>query len=325
MESLTEKSAKQWSRLGPRAIYGLAMLHLVQENERVYALSADLGTSSGLQRLVNQHPDRYINTGIAEQNLIGVSAGFAKMGLIPFASSFAPFVTARCLDQIRMNLGYMDLNVKLVGLGSGISMGYLGASHYGAEDISLLRAIPNITIVSPADCGELYKAVFAAAEYDGPVYIRLTGEPGMPVVYGSDFEYMIGKPIVLKEGGDILIIATGSMVSSALSVADEMETKGIGSAVIDQHTIKPFDANALKEHSEGKKLIVSMEEHSLIGGLGSAVAEYMADNNVNIPLLRIGMDDVYVKAGSYPYVKKEYHMDNESIISRIEKKLESLQ
>ena len=163
---VNKRSIKMWSRLGPRATYGLAMLDLIEKDERIYALSGDLGGSSGLQRLMETHPDHYLNTGIAEQNLLGVSAGLAKEGLIPFASSFAPFITHRCADQIRMNMGYMHLNIKTVGLGSGISMGILGNSHYGAEDLAFMKSVPGMTILSPCDCAELVKCVEAAAEYE---------------------------------------------------------------------------------------------------------------------------------------------------------------
>ena len=306
MLEFTSKTIKQWSRRGPRATYGAVLMDLIENNDKVYALSADLGTSSGFLRIMNQYPDRYVNTGIAEQNLIGVSAGFAKLGLIPFASSFAPFITHRCADQIRMNMGYMKLGLKIVGLGSGISMSYLGYSHYGIEDIAMLRSIPNITILSPADCGELVKSVYAAAEYDGPVYIRLTGEPGMPIVYNDEFDFKIGKANIIKDDGDILIIATGSMVSEAIKTAELFKQQNVNCKVIDMHTVKPLDYETIELCIKDTKAVVTMEEHSIIGGLGSAVAEYLADNNYNIKFFRFGLKDEYLKAGSYPYMKEQY-------------------
>ena len=316
MLDITEKKAKQWARLGPRAVYGLAMLDLIERNDRVYALSADLGSSSGLQLVMKTYPERYLNVGIAEQNLIGIAAGMAKEGLIPFASSFAPFITLRCADQVRMNMGYMCLNIKTVGLGSGVSMGYLGNSHYGLEDIAVMRAIPNLTILSPADCTELVKAVDAAAQIEGPVYIRLTGIPGMPIVYSHDYEYKIGNANILREGSHIALIATGSMVAVALQVSDLLKERGISSTVIDMHTIKPIDSKAI-ESVRNLKMIVTMEEHSIIGGLGSAVSECLGEFSNRPELIRIGLPDKYLKAGDYSYMLDQCGLSANTIVDKI--------
>lgn len=321
---ITQKNARQWSRLGPRAVYGMALLELIESTDTVYALSADLGISSGLQRLINTYPDRYLNVGIAEQNLLGVSAGLAKEGMIPFASSFAPFITLRCADQVRMNMGYMHLNIKTVGLGSGISMGGLGNSHYGIEDIAFMRSIPGMTILSPADCGQLTKAICASAQYDGPVYIRLTGEAGMPIVYDSEFEYVIGKAITLRKGKDVALIATGSMVSIALQAANSLEDDGIKCSVVDMHTIKPFDAQTIEDVASNAKLVVTLEEHSIIGGLGSAVAQVLASNEQRAKLLILGLPDEYMKAGSYQYMLKECGLTANQIVDKIRNSLGSL-
>lgn len=315
------KQAKQWSRLGPRAVYGMAMLELMQKNERVYALSADLGVSSGLQRVMKAYPQRYLNTGIAEQNLIGVSAGLAKEGLVPFASSFAPFITLRCADQVRMNMGYMHLNMKTVALGSGVSMSSLGNSHYGNEDLAFMRSIPGMTILSPADCGQLTQAVYAAAEWDGPVYIRLTGEPNMPIVYEESGAYEIGRATVLKKGKDVTLIATGSMVALALETADTLKTKGIEAGVIDMHTLKPLDTGCLDDVCGSSKLLATIEEHGKIGGLGSAVAEYVAQMDQRAPLLMFGIPDRYMKAGDYSYMLEQSGLTVEHIVSAVCDKL----
>lgn len=316
---ISSKQIKQWSRLGPRATYGMAMLQLMEENERIYALSADLGGSSGLQRAIARFPNRYLNTGIAEQNLIGIAAGMAREGLVPFASSFAPFITLRCGDQVRMNMGYMNLNIKTVGLGSGVSMGYLGNSHYGIEDLAAMRAIPNLTVISPADCTEIVKAVKAASDYEGPVYIRLTGESGMPIIYQEDFDYQIGKGIFLREGNDIAIVATGSMVAAAVAAAKELSKDDIECSVIDMHTIKPLDREILNRISEKVKLIITLEEHSIVGGLGSAVSEYLAEMAGGPQLLRMGLSDSYLKAGDYQYMLEQYGLTTEKIIAEIKK------
>lgn len=315
--NIDSKNAKRWSRLGPRAVYGMVINDLVENNERVYALSADLGGSSGLGRMMATYPDRFLNTGIAEQNLIGVAAGLAKEGLVPFASSFAPFITHRCADQIRMNMGYMHLNIKTVALGSGISMSVLGNSHYGLDDFALMGAIPGMTILSPCDCLEIVKCVEVAAKYEGPVYIRLTGEPGMPMVYEDDFDYEIGKAVRLKEGEKVTIIATGSMVYKAIETAAILEESGVSASVYDMHTIKPFDESVLKELSDKCKLVVTMEEHNVTCGLGNIVALKLARMAVHPRLLTIGLPDEYLVAGGYDYMLKEYELAADKISEKI--------
>ena len=315
------KMARQWSRLGPRATYGMAMLDLMNENENVYALSADLGGSSGLQRVAKQYPGRYLNTGIAEQNLIGVSAGFAKEGLIPFASSFAPFITMRCADQVRMNMGYMHLNIKTVALCSGVSMSLLGNSHYGNEDLALMRSIPGMTILSPADCGQLVQMVKAAAEINGPVYIRLTGEPGMPIVYRESEGYEIGTAILHAEGTDVTFVATGSMVARACDAKKLLEEKGLSVGLIDMHTIKPLDTACLDRACANSRMIVTVEEHGKIGGLGSAVAEYICQSGYRVQMKMFGAPDAYLKAGDYAYMLQQMGLTAEQIADSIVEEL----
>lgn len=313
---INRKNARLWSGLGPRATYGLTMLDLVEKNPKIYALSADLGGSSGLQRLMTLYPDRYLNTGIAEQNLIGVCAGLAKEGLIPFASSFAPFITHRCADQVRMNMGYMRLNIKTVGLGSGISMSVLGNSHYGLDDLAFMRSIPGMTILSPCDCAELVKCIEAAAEYEGPVYIRMTGEARMPVVYGDDFSFSIGRANVLKQGEDVCMIAAGSMVIRALEAARRLGEQGVSASVIDMHTIKPLDTEML-DSLESYGWLVTMEEHSVIGGMGSAIAEYLAPKKKKPCQLLIGIEDCFPHAGDYQYMLGQCGLSAERVAEKV--------
>ena len=314
---INSRSTRKWSVLGPRATYGMAMLDLIENNDKVYGLSADLGVSSGMSRLMSAHPDRFLNPGIAEQNMIGVCAGLAREGLIPFASSFAPFITHRCADQVRMNMGYMHLNIKTVALGSGISMGTAGNSHFGIDDLSFMRSIPNMTILSPCDCAEVVKCVEAAAKYEGPVYIRLTGEAGMPRVYEDDFEFTIGKSNELRHGGDVLIISTGSMVRNALDAAKIMAERGIEATVIDMHTIKPMDTTSIDSIDSTCKMIVTVEEHNVLGGLGSAVCQYVAQKD-NLPRVKcIGINDEYPKPGAYPYMLDKYGLTAEHISESI--------
>lgn len=314
---LTPQLATNFSRLGPRATYGQALLELAKINEKIIALSADLGNSSGLDRFKNELPERFVNVGIAEQNLVGVAAGISKEGLIPFASSFAPFITMRAAEQVRMNLGYMQLNVKTVGIGSGLSMGFLGNSHFGLEDIAVMRAIPNITILSPSDSGEVAKSVFAAAELDGPVYIRLTGEPNGAIVNFDDYEFRIGQGRVLREGKDVCILATGSIVSTALASAKILDEKGFSAEVVNIHTIKPLDADLVREKFEKFKVVITIEEHSVIGGLGSAVAEIGSGLGGCPKQIMIGLPDSYGPTGDYKWLLDLHHLTDQKIADRI--------
>jgi len=319
---ITLKDAKKWSRMGIRATYGQALLMLAERYDNLFAMTADLGFSSGLQRFMNEYPDKFLNVGIAEQNLIGVAAGLAKEGSIVFASSFAPFITMRCCEQIRMNMGYMKMNIKTVGLGSGLVMGHLGNSHYGLEDISIMRSIPNMTVVSPADCVELVKTVEAVAAYDGPVYIRLTGGVNNPIVYHEDYDFNLFKADVLQEGQDILILSNGSMVYYSLEAAKVLRLHGINATVINMHTIKPLDTNVINQYLKGKRLIVTVEEHNIIGGLGSAVAEYKTRLNHVPKQLIIGLPDAYEKSADYDYLLDKYGLTAQKIAEKILANLE---
>lgn len=313
---ITRRNAKMWSRMGPRATYGLVLRDIIANNEKIYALSADLGGSSGLSRLMTDIPDHYLNVGIAEQNLIGISAGLAREGLIPFASSFAPFITLRCADQVRMNMGYMHLNIKAVGLGSGVSMSILGNSHFGMMDLALMNAIPGMTVFSPCDCAQLAVCMDEASKYKGPVYIRMTGEPGMPMVYEENCEFKIGKANRLREGKDILIIATGSMVYYSIKAADILSDEGIEACVMDMHTIKPVDVSVFDDESV-YKMIVTVEEHSVIGGLGATINSIVSKKGNCPRTINIGLPDDYIKAGSYEYLRDSLGLNEFRIAERI--------
>ncbi len=317
---MSEISAQQcalWSKLGPRAVYGLAIQELVEQNHSVIALSADLGNSSGLDRLRKTRPDRFINVGIAEQTLIGLSAGLANEGFIPFASTFAPFATMRAAEQIRMNLGYMEMNVKVVGIGSGLAMGFLGNSHYGLEDVAIMRSIPGITILSPADCMEIFKCVQYASELCGPTYIRLTGSPNNPIVYSEDYEFQIGRAISVREGKDLAIIATGSMVSNAIKASQILSESGLSVHVFNFHTIKPIDEFALSEIAEKFTYVVTIEEHSVIGGLGSTVAQYFSTLPQSPTLEIFGLPDNFGPTGSYDFLIENHGLRAEQLAARI--------
>jgi len=320
---ITSKNARQWSRLGSRGVFGQAILSLAETKKDLMVLSADLGSSSGLSRFKNAFPDKFINIGISEQNMIGVAAGLAKEGSVVFATSFAPFIAMRASEQIRMNMGYMDLNIKAVAIGSGIAMAFLGNSHYGIEDASIMRSIPNLTVVSPADCGEIVKTVFAASEYEGPMYIRLTGEANNPVVYKEDYNFEIGKAITLREGSEITIIANGTMVYESLEAAKILELEGLSATVVNMHTIKPLDTSVIDKAVASSKLVVSVEEHSVIGGLGGAISEYKTSLRNAPPQLIIGLPDKFGKVGEHRYLLEKYGLTAKQIAEKIVKQYES--
>jgi len=316
-------NARLWSRLGSRAVFGQAALSAGEKNPKLMMLSGDLGDSSGLARFKNSFPDRFLNTGIAEQNMIGVAAGLAKEGFNVFATSFAPFLTLRSGEQIRMNLGYMELNVKAVAIGSGISMAFLGNSHYGLEDVAVMRSIPNLTVVSPADCAEIVKTVHAASEFNGPMYIRLTGTVGNPCVYTEEYDFQIGKSITLKEGSDITIFASGSMVFESLEAAKILDKLGISASVVNTHTLKPFDYSQVDKAISLSKTIITVEEHSIIGGLGSIIAQYIAKFTNSPAQLTLGLPDTFGKTAEYRFLLEKYRLVGEKIAIDIQKFLQN--
>ena len=316
MLEITPANARTWSRIGSRGVFGQAVLD-IGEAPDLMVLSADLGNSSGLDRFKAAFPEKFLNIGIAEQNMIGVAGGLAKEGYNVFATSFAPFIALRAGEQVRMNLGYMALNVKAVAIGSGISMAFLGNSHYGLEDAAVMRAIPNLTVVSPADCGEIVKTVQAAAHFRGPMYIRLTGAPNNPVVYSEDYPFTFGKAVRLREGDDLTLIATGTMVHESLQAAKVLAERGISAAVLNMHTLKPLDAEALEVAMATTRALVTVEEHSVIGGLGSAVAEHAASHPDRLPQLRLGLPDAFIHAGEYRFMLEREGLVGERIAEAV--------
>lgn len=320
---VTSVNVKMWSRLGQRgAIFGVALPELVKTNDNIRIITADLGLTSGLERFKSANPDKFLNVGIAEQNMIGVSAGLAKEGNCVFATTHAAFITMRCFEQVRHNLGYLKYNVKIVGSSSGLVIGMFGNTHYTLEDMALMRSIPNMTVLSPADSVEAVKAAEALVELDGPAYLRLTGGLNCPMVYKEDYQFEIGKGIVLREGQDAAVIAVGTMVSEALKAAEELEKAGISCTVVDMHTIKPLDKDLLQKLFAGHRLIVTVEEHSTIGGLGSAVAEYKAGLSDTPRQIMIGLPDAFGKAGEYQYLLEQYGLTANNIARAIERALE---
>jgi transketolase len=324
MIEYNSKNIRAWSLLGQTRSFGNTLLEIAKANSKIIAVTSDMTKTSGLDRFVKMLPDQLINTGIAEQNMVGISAGLATEGLIPFAISFASFSTMRACEPVRHFLGYMNRNVKLVGVSSGFATGIFGSTHYCKEDTAIMRAISGITIISPADCTELSKAMEACIHYNGPVYIRLTGQMNHPIVYKNDYAFEIGKAIKLKNGKEVTIIAAGSMVHNSLLASQILEEHGIRASVIDMHTIKPLDTKAIDDVIDSSELIVSVEEHSKIGGLGGAIAEYLSSLKQCPVLLKLGIKDEFQKAGSYSYMLQQNQLLPEQIASDIRKKYLSL-
>lgn len=323
MIEISSRNARIWSRLGPSGAIGTAAVELGETTENVVMLTADLCFFSGLERFKASFPDKLYNFGIAEQNMVGAAGGMAKEGIIPFATTYASFATSRCLDQVRVNMAYMKLPIKLIGLTSGFGAGILGATHMSIEDIAIMRALPNITVLSPADCTEVVKCILAAAKTNDPTYIRLDGPVNTPIVYLEDYDFEIGKAVVLKEGSDVCFVATGAMVSESISASLQLEESGISCSVVNMHTIKPLDTSIIDAMSKKHRLLVTVEEHSVIGGLGSAVSEYLVKKQIHVPMEIIGIEDFFASAGDYRYQLEQCGLTANQIAERVINKVKN--
>ena len=312
----TPRNAKRWSKLGERPVFGLAVLELAKKNSNILAIVSDVLSSAGLRRMKEELPEQVIDVGIAEQNMMGIASGLASEKFQVFTATFAPFQTMRCLEQIRVNLGYAQQKVIFTGLASGMAYGELGFTHCCIEDISILRAIPNITIVSPADCMEICKVIEASINWNQSIYIRLMGKTNTPIVYSEDYDFKIGRANILREGQDIAIIAAGTMVYNSLKAAEILSEQGISSTVVNMHTIKPLDTEAIN-NLLSHKIIVTVEEHTILGGLGSAVGEYLAPKLNKPPQLLIGINDEFPHAGSYEYLLENCGLTAPKIAEKI--------
>jgi len=318
---INKSKAGLWSKIGARATFGMTALELGKEIDDLVILAADTSTSAGLERFKKTHPDKIIDCGIAEQNMMGIATGLASEGNKVITTTFAPFQTMRCCEQIKVNLGYMNQNVTMVGLASGIVQGSLGYTHSCIEDLSIIRSIPGIAVLSPADCTETAKAICAAVDHEGPAYVRLTGGGNNPVVYEDDYEFEIGKSILLQKGEDVVLIATGTMVYVCLEAAKTLNDEGISTAVIDMHTIKPIDKEMVSSICNYAKLIATVEEHNEVGGLGSAVAEVTAPISNAPPHLILGLADRYGKSNNYENLLNEAGLSESGIVNTIKEKI----
>lgn len=299
MFEITRISARTCSMLGQRgSIFGQAVLEAAEEDEKFILLTADLATLSGMTKYIDKFPNQFYNIGIAEQNMIGISAGLAAEGFHPCATTYATFITMRSCEQIRHFCGYMKEKIIVVGSGAGLSQGFAGNTHYTIEDIAVMRSIPNITIMSPADGASAVKQFELARKAEGAVYMRLTGNLNCPMIYKEETDFEIGKAKLLKEGSDMVIYAVGTMVSAAMKAAVLLEEKGISATVYDMFTVKPIDREAVNA-CKSYKLAVTIEEHNKMGGLGAAVAEVMTEQIGMPKLLRCGIHDSFDLACDY--------------------------
>lgn len=279
-----------------RDAYGKALVELGRLYDDVVVLDADLSKSTKTSDFAREFPERFINAGIAEQNMIGMAAGLAAAGKKVFASSFAIFAVGRAFEQVRNSLAYARLNVKVCASHAGITVGEDGGSHQAVEDIALMRSVPNMTVVVPADGVSTKKAVFAVYNHEGPVYMRL-GRPSVPVIYDDKMDFRIGKGIELRQGKDLTIIACGIMVAKALEAADILAGEGIQASVVDMHTIKPLDEELIIRKARETGAILTVEEHNIIGGLGSSVCEVVCEK-CPVPVKRMGLNDVFGQSGT---------------------------
>ena len=302
------------SEKATRAAYGEALAELGKVNDKVVVLDADLSKSTMTATFQKAFPDRFFNIGIAEANMVDMAAGMSTMGLIPFCSTFAMFGAGRVYEQIRNSIAYPRLNVKLCMSHAGVSVGEDGASHQCLEDLALMRVIPGMTVICPADASETRKAVFAAAEMEGPVYIRLA-RLATPV-FEEDYPFEIGKANVLREGADVAVFATGLMVSEAMKAADLLAAQGVSAAVINVHTVKPIDSECVTEWARKCGRVVTVEEHSVIGGLGDAVAGVLM-GKVDCAFRKIGVQDQFGQSGKAWEVLAEYGLTAPQIAESI--------
>ena len=300
------------------SVFGISLIEMMNQRHDLMVLSSDMSTPAGLDKFKAAFPHHFMNMGIAEQNMIGTAAGLAEEGYKPICVAQACFITMRGFEQVRQYCGYMQIPLVIIGIGSGVSLQYMGNTHYAIEDLALMRTIPGMEVIAPCDSYEASKAFEYAVNSKHPVYIRFFGGTAIPSVFNDEVDFECGKAIKMREGKDMQIIATGSMVGNAMKVAEELSTDGIEASVLDMHTLKPLDADAI---DFDKKLIVTLEEHSIIGGLGSAVAEVLSQHTTHPKLVKMGVNDCYLPVGSYKYLLKQCGLDTGNIKNEIIKNI----
>ena len=303
-------------KIATRESYGNALVELGAEHDNLIVLDADLAAATKTGVFKKAYPDRHIDCGIAECNMMGIAAGLSTTGIVPFASTFAMFAAGRAFEQVRNSIGYPHLNVKIGATQAGISVGEDGATHQCNEDIALMRTIPGMVILNPADDVEAKACVKAAYEYNGPVYLRF-GRLAVPVINDRpDYKFELGKGVVLREGKDVTIVATGLCVSSALEAAEKLAADGIDAKIINIHTIKPLDEELIVAAAKETGKVVTVEEHSVIGGLGSAVCDALAEK-CPVPVKKIGVQDVFGESGPAAALLAKYKLDGEGVYEQV--------
>ena len=306
------------NKIATREAYGKALVKLSNMNDKVVVLDADLSKSTKTADFKAVAPERFINMGIAEANMMGVAAGLATCGKIPFASSFAMFAAGRAFEQIRNSICYPKLNVKVCATHAGLTVGEDGATHQSVEDISLMRSIPNMVVINPADAVETEAAILAVAEYQGPCYVRLGRLAVDTINDENNYKFEIGKGITLADGNDVTIVATGMMVQLALQAKEELSKEGINARIINIHTIKPIDSDLLVKAAKETGAIVTAEEHSIIGGLGSAVSEVVSEE-CPVPVIKVGIKDTFGESGKPAQLLEKYGLTVEAIVNSAKK------
>ena len=303
------------NKIATRESFGKALVEVGRENENVVVLTADLAGATKTSLFEKEFPDRFINVGIAEQNMIGIAAGLATTGKIPFASTFAMFAAGRAYDQIRNSVAYPKLNVKICGTHAGVTVGEDGATHQMLEDLSLMRSIPNMTVLCTSDDVQTRWAIKDMAKFDGPVYIRLA-RVATPVIYNENQEFEIGKMVQIGDGTDATVFATGVEVAEALKAKEELEKENINIRVVDVHTIKPIDKEMITKCAKETKKLITIEDHSVIGGLGTAVCEVLSEE-CPTKVIRMGMQDRFGKSGKAEQLLKYFKLDSQAIIDKV--------
>ncbi len=310
---------KDVEKYATRKGYGEAMLLLGAKNEKVVALTADLAESTQVLDFAKKYPERFVECGVAEQNMMGLAAGLALYGKIPFISSYATFSPGRSWDQLRVSVCYSKANVKIAGCHTGVSVGPDGATHQALEDIAITRVLPNLSVIVPCDAIEARKMTLAAADFQGPVYFRL-GRSATPVITSEDTPFEIGKAIVVRDGSDVVVIASGPVLYSALVAACELENEGVSVMVVNNHTIKPIDSETIIAAATKCGAVVTLEEHQTMGGCGSAVCEVLSQN-CPVPVEMLGMQDTFGESGQPEELIEKYGMGKKSVVQAIKKAL----
>lgn len=321
---INKLSSRTHSRLGlSGASFGIGLINIFKERNDIVVVTADMAKPAGLSRFMSLYPQNFYNVGIAEQSMLGIAAGISSEGYKSIVVAQACFVSMRSFEMLRQYMGYMKSNIIACGVGAGFALTYFGNTHYSFEDVAIIRSIPGITILSPSDASQAIFILNEAIKISGPVYIRYTGQVNSPIVYNENFEIKIGKAIKIKEGSDVTIFASGSMVYNSLKASEILSQSNISVAIYDYHTIKPLDLQAIK-NSKSSRLFVSIEEHSIIGGLGSAISDFISLHENFPPLLKIGVNDIFSQPGDYKFLIDQNGLSPKKIANSIKDRLNKI-